>query len=279
MSFYRKNGFEFSWSGEGEGKPIVFLPGWAEIPDVWRFSESGKLKNYRKYFLDLGGHYPAEFPPHLSRLDADTFLSPHYEILKEIAGAGKITLIGHSTGGLVAYGFARRYPELVEKLIGVGLFLEGPLEGSGKIINFLKNFHLSIFIDIAFAFSQLSYSSFLDTVFGLPEESKEEVLNRPEIANFLVHFYDVYKKMEPKNLRLIAEFLDEYRMEKNFLPFPITVIHGQSDPVVRYQRMVEFSNEHKEVKLIGLKGIGHSPHVEDMPLFWEIIIDILKRQS
>jgi pimeloyl-ACP methyl ester carboxylesterase len=276
MGFYRKNGFEFSWTIEGEGKPLVFLPGWAEIPDVWRLSEADRLKGYQKVFLDLGGHFPAEFPKDIDKLTHSDFLGSHFEILTEIANDNIITLIGHSTGALVGYAYANQFPEKVRKFIGVGTFLQGPLRGSGRFIPFLKSFHASFLIDFAFAFSQISYSSFLDTVFGLPIETKQDILNRPDIANFLHHFYNKYRKIEPKNLRLILEFLDEYRLEEKANFFPATFIHGKKDPVVDFEEIQEFTKNHSNQTLIPMEGIGHSPHIENIPLFWDIIIEVLR---
>ncbi|MDY3281302.1 alpha/beta fold hydrolase [Dysosmobacter sp.] len=39
------------------------------------------------------------------------------ELLEETGHAGRITLLGHSQGGLYAWQFARKYPELVDRLV------------------------------------------------------------------------------------------------------------------------------------------------------------------
>lgn len=277
MQIHNKNNFISTWETEGTGKKIIFLPGWAESHSVWQEACPKNFEGYKKYFMNLGGHFPSEFPSHKHHLTLDEFLESHFDTLNEVAGNDKLTLIGHSTGAFVNWQFMNRFPEKVEKNILVGSFLEGPISGVGSLLYSLKDWHLSFVLDLLFGFYQRSESIFYDSALAVNPSTKEEFLNREDVKKFFPIFFEQYKKMSPSSLRIVIEILESVRLENLNLRegLPLNFIHGENDPVVSFASIKNFCDSYPSARLISMSDTGHSPHWEKPTIFWKYVQEIL----
>jgi pimeloyl-ACP methyl ester carboxylesterase len=278
MNLFKKNNFISSWVTEGAGKKILFLPGWAESHSVWQKSCPKDIIGYEKIFMNLGGHFPSEFPSHKNHLTLDEFLESHFQVFHEIAGNDRLTLIGHSTGAFVNWQYMNRYPNKVDKNILVGSFLEGPIGGMISVLELLKNWNLSFLTDFIFGFYQNSQSIFYDSALSVNPANKQEFLNREDVKEFFPTFFEQYKKMNPKSLRIIIEILENIRLANLHLRegLPLYFIHGDKDPVVPHTQVKNFCEKYKTAKLFTVPDTGHSPHWENPTTFWKIVRDILE---
>ncbi|MBK8394411.1 MAG: alpha/beta hydrolase [Leptospiraceae bacterium] len=281
MNFLKKNGFTSSWEKEGNGKKILFLPGWAESQSVWREICQNNLVNYEKYFLNLGGHFPSEFPSDLNKLTLDKFLESHFELIDHLADNDKLILIGHSTGGFISWMYANTFPEKIEKLILVGSFLEGPISGIVPIIKKLSDWKLSFITDFIFEHYQNSESIFYDAALAVNPSQRESFLKRDDVKIFFPKFFAEYKKMNVKSLRMVVDILDSIRISKLKLKenLPIHFIHGDKDPVIPYSQILNFCNTYETANLITMFDVGHSPHWENPKLFWKKVLEILNKSE
>ncbi|HZQ27744.1 MAG TPA: alpha/beta hydrolase [Acidimicrobiales bacterium] len=101
----------------GRGPLVVLLHGWPEFWWSWRhqipvLAEAG----FRVVAVDLPGYGRSDKP--------DTIYDEHWVNqciagLVEELGASRAVVAGHDWGGLLAWPFARRYPELTAGVIGV----------------------------------------------------------------------------------------------------------------------------------------------------------------
>ncbi len=278
MGMYSKRGFQFSWFQEGHGPKILFLPGWAEVPLAWKESCESRLPNYEKIYLTLGGHYPAEFPKGKSHLSVEEFLLPHFEVIEQISEKQEMICIGHSTGALVLWHYYNQFPERVKKLILVGGFLEGPLSGFGKLIGWLKSAKLSFLVDMGIAFQQSSYHFFLESVFSVNPSDQEEFLARQDVQTILPRFYESYKRLSPTALRIVAEVLDESRIQDMDLIEGLNLhfIHGENDPVIPIAQVQKFCSNYPTANLYPFANCGHSPHWEKKEEFWNLVEKIIR---
>lgn len=281
MQFNQKNGFISSWVSEGSGKKIVFLPGWAEPHSVWQESCPKNLFGYEKIFMNLGGHFPSEFPKDKTHLQLAEFLDSHFDILNKIAANEKLILIGHSTGAFVNWQYMNHFPDKVEKNILVGSFLEGPIGGIVTLMENLRLWNLTFLTDFALGFSQDSKSTFYDTALSVNPDRKQEFLNRADVKEFFPTFFEQYKKIKPKSLRIVVEILESIRLSDMNLRegLPLYFIHGEKDPVVSISRIKQFCENYKTAKLIAIADTGHSPHWENPSLFWSYVREILESKE
>ena len=108
------NGVELHYVDGGSGVPIICLPGW---PQTWySYSNIAPVlaQNYRVLVVDIRGMGTSGKPE--SGYDKKTMAKDIYELIKQL-GLGKVHLLGHDIGGMVAMSMAFNYPESVEKLV------------------------------------------------------------------------------------------------------------------------------------------------------------------
>jgi pimeloyl-ACP methyl ester carboxylesterase len=279
MEFYDSNGFRSSWISEGSGKKILFLPGWAESISAWKEScPKEDLANYQRIFINLGGHYPSEFPANREHLSLEEFLDSHFEVFNHIAANDKLILVGHSAGAFVLWHYCNRYPEKVDKIILVGSFMGGPLTGVASIIGLVKNWNLSFLTELGISYSQTSKSIFQDVLFSVDPNSRKEFLNREDVAKLLPFFFQEYKEMSPLSLRIVLEILEKARLSEMNLRdgLNLNFIHGDKDPISPFSSVKEFCSKYKTSRLFTIANTGHSPHWENKLLFWKCFKDILE---
>ncbi|MGW4467706.1 alpha/beta fold hydrolase [Micromonospora sp. NPDC004704] len=99
--------------GELGSPPMVLLHGGGGDGSTWDEVSSDFADRWRVYTLDLRGHgrsdQPGRYSVELMRDDLLGFLQG--------LGLDRVTLVGHSLGGVVAYLFAAAHPDRVEALV------------------------------------------------------------------------------------------------------------------------------------------------------------------
>ena len=105
----------------GRGRPVIFLHGWVGSWRYWISSMQVTSTSFRAYALDLWG-----FGDTAQKID-------RYAIKKQTAlvrsfldemGIGKIALIGHGLGALVALDFASKHKDIVDRAMLINCSLE-----------------------------------------------------------------------------------------------------------------------------------------------------------
>jgi len=113
--FAKLDGHRIYYRSFGSGETaMVFLSGWGCDTSLWRNQVPALLLYSRVLLVDLPGHGRSDKPdiPYTS----DLFVRAVNAVI-EHAGAQKAAVVGHSMGGMVAYEFARRWPERTIALI------------------------------------------------------------------------------------------------------------------------------------------------------------------
>lgn len=116
-----REGFDLHYRVQGSGKPIVFLAGGPGF-DVDYLEDAAKLfpAGYQRVFLEQRG--TGKSRPH--PMDADNMslrlAIEDLEALRQHLGREKLTLAGHSWGGMLAMAYAAAHPDRVERLILIG---------------------------------------------------------------------------------------------------------------------------------------------------------------
>jgi pimeloyl-ACP methyl ester carboxylesterase len=105
----------------GRGRPVFFLHGWVGSWRYWIPSMQSASRDYRTYALDFWGFGSTAKEP--SRY----LLSHQRDLLNEFLyemGIGKIALIGHGLGAIIALMFAEQYPQNVDRIMAISLPME-----------------------------------------------------------------------------------------------------------------------------------------------------------
>jgi epoxide hydrolase 4 len=94
----------------GEGKPILFLHGFPQFWFLWRHQLTDLGKDHAVYAPDLRGY-------NLSCKPGD-LLADVLGLIEQLELAPPT--VGHDWGGIVAWAFALKHPELLERLVIIG---------------------------------------------------------------------------------------------------------------------------------------------------------------
>jgi len=105
----------------GRGKPIIFLHGWVGSWRYWIPTMQSTSTSYRSYAIDLWGFGETAKETQKYTLDQQTEL---LDIFMNAMGIGKVALIGHGLGGVVAMLYASKRAFVVDRIMVVGLPVE-----------------------------------------------------------------------------------------------------------------------------------------------------------
>lgn len=100
----------------GRGKPLLFLHDWLGSWRYWVPSMVELSSSYRAYALDFWGFGDSDKVP--ARYSLKGYVE-QVALFMDQMGIGKIPMVGHGLGGMVACLFAAQYPERVDLLMAV----------------------------------------------------------------------------------------------------------------------------------------------------------------
>jgi len=94
--------------------------------DIWKRQIAELAESFRVIAYDLRGSGQSEVTPGPYTID---LLADDLRALVESLGLGRISLLGHSMGGSIAFAYAARHPDGVAALVGIGAPAELPEQG------------------------------------------------------------------------------------------------------------------------------------------------------
>lgn len=108
------NGIRLHWVEAGAGPLLVLLHGFPEFWYSWRHQIPLLAKRFRVVALDMRGYNLSEQPA--AGYDIDS-LTDDVLALTHLFGEERAVVAGHDWGGVVAWAFAARFPEVTSKLV------------------------------------------------------------------------------------------------------------------------------------------------------------------
>ena len=234
------------------------------IPDQIGFGKSSKPHNYQFSFSQLAENTKA--------------------ILDEL-GIDKTIVLGHSMGGMVAIRFTLLYPEKVQKLIlenPIGLedyktfaayqnidqAYQSELKNTAETY---KNYQLKFYYDNKW---KAEYQPWLDLIAGwtlhkdYPQVAWDAALTSDMIYNQPVCYE--FKNIKVPTLLIIGT-RDRTAIGKDRAPKELQPKMGQYQELgKKTQREIAGS------QLVELENIGHLPHIEVYPKFFEVLYNFIK---
>lgn len=116
MSAIILDGSMVHYEALGRGRPIVFLHGWVGSWRYWINAMQIASTSYRAYAIDLFGFGDTTRDPLRYSLDRQADLINRF--LEEM-GIGKVALVGHDLGALVAMSFVKQWPKSVDRFMAI----------------------------------------------------------------------------------------------------------------------------------------------------------------
>ena len=240
--------------------------------------------DFKPWLTPLSNHYQLVYLDQRNNGQSDrvdpatcTFeqLADDIEALRQYLGLEKISVFGHSFGGMIAQVYATRYPESVEKLLLINTapskeFYKDALEfaekiGTPKQIKVIPELFEGNIRD------EQHLIEWWNTCFDLYFHVKDEQLmyetgNRPigslEVTNY------TFKYLMPKY---------DIRHALPSLKMPTLVVAAIHDWITPVSQSEEMHQLIAESELIIFKNSGHMPFVEENEVFIEKVLEFLTR--
>lgn len=110
------DGIRLHYVTAGKGKLILFLHGFPEFWYAWRHQLREFSRSYKAVALDMRGYNLSDKPEGIQQYQTK-YLVEDIRAFAEHLGSKKFILVGHDWGGAVAWAFAIRRPDYLEKLV------------------------------------------------------------------------------------------------------------------------------------------------------------------
>jgi pimeloyl-ACP methyl ester carboxylesterase len=226
----------------GRGRPVIFLHGWVGSWKYWIASMQVTSTSFRAYALDLWGFGDTAHNTLKYSLDEQVKLMDAF--LNEM-GIGKIALVGHGLGALVAMNFAIRYRQSVDRVMA---------------INCPLNFE--------------AVSPRLRT--APPQELSDWLSNRTPEANTALS--DAAKA----DVKAISESMVGLQADNLFgnfrgLDVPCLLVYGEKDQAITSPTYEAATSTYTHQ--VVLDGSGHFPMIEETIKFNRLLTDFLALDS
>lgn len=120
MPYVRRAGVRLHYDDVGSGSAVLLHTGGGGDSRMWELAGyTTALAEYRRLLLDHRGHGRSGCPPGLSAHRLGEYVEDVIAVPGS-AGVAQAALVGYSAGARIAYAVARRYPERVSAVVGIG---------------------------------------------------------------------------------------------------------------------------------------------------------------
>ncbi len=135
----KTNGITMHVAEAGTGFPVVFLHGFPELWYSWRHQIHALADaGFRAIAPDMRGYGETDAPAEPSQYTMK-ILTADIAGLLDALGIEKAVFVGHDWGGAVLWQMGVRYPQRVERLVGLNTPFFG--SGGGRVSENLRDFH------------------------------------------------------------------------------------------------------------------------------------------
>jgi pimeloyl-ACP methyl ester carboxylesterase len=228
----------------GRGRPLFFLHGWVGSWRYWIPAMQAASISYRAYAIDLWGF--GDSAKVLAKYGIQQQVSLVSEFSEKL-GIGKIALIGHGLGAIVALNYAVKYPASVDRMMLIGL----PIGDS--TIN--PRLHTAPPVELA------------DWLLGNLPEANSARAEAP--------------KADALAISIPLAGLDHFNWVEltQRVSTPCLFVNGSNDPAVSAPRPEELSALPEQANQISFDQSGHFPMLDETSKFNRLMADFLALPS
>ena len=235
------------YTDTGKGRVVVFLHGFLESKEMWRFYHTHLPKHIRSVCVDLPGHGKSDNfgYNHSMELMAESVRA----VLKK-EGIRKCIIVGHSMGGYAGIAFSEMYPDMMRGLImyfsSASADTNERKANRNRAIKLVKQDHLSFIRNsIPMLFAEHNRSKYRKSIAKLVKRSSG--MGSQSIIAALEGMRD----------------RDDREIILKFAPFPVSYIIGDLDPVLPVKVLEKQSKIPQNGETTILINTGHMGFIEN----------------
>jgi 3-oxoadipate enol-lactonase len=224
----------------GRGRPIIFLHGWVGSWRYWIPTMQAVSISFRTYAIDLWGFGDSAKNPARYTLDQQVAL---LEKFLEEMGIGRVALVGHGLGAVVALLYARRNQAATDRVMAVSC----PLD-EGMVSSRLRS--------------------------ALPEELADWLLGHMPLAESAR--VDA-PKADARAIQTSLANLPAAGLEAMItsLTTPCLLVHGQNDPAIELPHLERIAALPEQAHQMVFEQSGHFPMLDESNKFNRLLTDFL----
>lgn len=276
------NGAKIWYEIEGNGKPLLLIPGGPGAAHYFHPWFSVLSDSVKVIYFDAFGRGKSDRAKSPTEYTFDRDVE-EIEGLRKALGIDKISVLGHSYGGMVAQAYALKYPNSVDKLVLLcTLFSAEMLQANNDNYNYEVRNQCPEIWDSLMTLRSM----------GLHSSSKECQAISEKVPAGLIKFYDasnaqkvtvdfnseVYYAMAGDD----ADFLIggdlaklDFRTQLKSLNMPLLIMAGRFDRCALPRYSVLFNKYAPQAKFVMFEKSGHRPFVEETDSYFRILKSFL----
>ncbi len=287
--YYMVNGEKIWTVSFGKGDPLFFIAGGPGGTHYGLRSFDTLSANYRLVYFDGLGRGKSDKAKKVSDYSLQRDIED-LEALRKAMGLNKINVLGHSYGGLVAQGYALKYPQNVKHLILANTFHSYVMWQAND-----DNSNHEI---------KTSYPEVWDTLMVLRNQGyvssdplHQEIYGRVPYGFLYAYNPDKFTGRgrkpypNPFNAELYYQMVGkdgdfiigsdigsfDFRKELKNLKMPILIVAGRYDRVAVPYEMVKYKEYCPQAQFVMFEKSGHNPQVEEPEKEFAIIREFLSK--
>ena len=279
----KTNGVNLHYVSQGEGKLMLMLHGFPEFWYSWRHQIAEFARDYHVVAIDMRGYNDSDKPDRLSAYRMPELTADVKGVIEGL-GYEDCILVAHDWGGAIAWNFAYKHPNLVEKLIVMNLphpakFMDGlktwqQLQKSWYIfffqIPFLPElmFQANDYQAISSAFTDMA----IDKSAFTPEDlaAYKEAVAKPGALTAMINYYRANFNIPPdRNMTQSYGVLD----------IPTLMIWGEEDTALGKELTYGTDEYVKDLKLKYIPNCSHWVQQEQPQLVNQYMREFLQSSN
>jgi proline iminopeptidase len=279
------NGAKLWYEIEGKGEPLLLIAGGPGASHSYLYPYFSVLADsYRVIYFDAFGRGKSDRAKSPSEYTFERDVEDIEGIRKEL-NLGKINVLGHSYGGMVAQAYALKYPNSVKGLIlaNTGFSAEMWQANNDNCNNEIRNQYPEVWERIQTLRAQ-----------GLHSSVKEHQDAYAEIPPSLYYFYngsnadnfkpemnaDLYYSMVGDD----ADFLVggdiakiDFRTQLRNLRMPVLILASRFDRVCFPRFSTQFKQYAPQAEFVMFEKSGHLPFIEEPDRMFKVVREFLSK--
>jgi pimeloyl-ACP methyl ester carboxylesterase len=229
----------------GRGKPLIFLHGWVGSWRYWIPTMQAASMSFRTYALDLWGFGDSAKVPNYYSLEQQVNMLDKF--LQEM-GIGKIAIIGHGLGAVVALLYANNNRKWVDRVMAVSL----------------PNGHHTVNQRLFTA----TPAELADWLLGRNTETEAARVEAPKADQRAIQYSLTH-----------LQRIDMLTLSQN-LDTPCLLVYGQNDPAIEGAPTADqLSTLPEHVHQVVFDNSGHFPMLDEQSKFNRLVADFLSLNS
>jgi pimeloyl-ACP methyl ester carboxylesterase len=251
-----------SYRESGEGAPAVLLHGISSGSASWLFQLESWPDGLHRIAWDAPGYGCAD-PLHASYPSVADYVASLRTLLCSV-GRGRLHLVGHSLGALIAAAYCRLYPETV-----CTLSLLSPALGYGSVSSEVRNSKRSARVDQMRRLGPHGFAIQRTSALVSPGASK---ISRALIS-WNVERLSVPAYVQAVYMLSTADLLADLRT----VAVPVLVVSGEVDTVTPPSNGEAAAAACRNSRLVILKGVGHASPAEAPELVRDTLVPFIMK--